>query len=116
MVTRWQTRLGPLALLVAIYASAADQTNASFVRPTYRSTVSEVRVTFFVTDENNHPLATLAKSDFAIVDNERVVRTFRSFTRSDETSLDVVALVDFRISGNDRCCPWWSALRPRRVR
>ena len=95
MVTRWQTRLGPLALLVAIYASAADQTNASFVRPTYRSTVSEVRVTFFVTDENNHPLATLAKSDFAIVDNERVVRTFRSFTRSDETSLDVVALVDF---------------------
>jgi VWFA-related protein len=91
------------------YASAADDTNGSSGRPTYRSTVSEVRVTFFATDENNHPLATLTKSDFAVVDNERVVRNFRSFTHSDETSLDVVALVDlsesvaprFRIAMND---------------
>jgi len=62
--------------------------------PTYRSTVSEVRVTFFVTDENNRPLEAVTKSDFAVVDNERVVRNFRSFMHSDENSLEVVVLVD----------------------
>ena len=36
----------------------------------------------------------MTKSDFAVVDSELVVRNFRSFTHSDETSLDVVALVD----------------------
>ncbi len=62
--------------------------------PTYHSAVSEVRVTFFTTDESNHPVQTLTTSDFAIVDNERVVRNFRSLTQSDETSLDLVVLVD----------------------
>ncbi len=87
-----------LALSVLTYVfpgtAGADDTNDSSGPPTYRSTVSEVRVTFFATDENNHPLETLTKSDFAVVDNERVVRNFRSFTRSDETSVDVVVLVD----------------------
>ncbi len=61
---------------------------------TYRSSVSEVRVTFFVNDENNHPMETISREDFAIVDGERIIRRFRSLARSDETSLDVVALVD----------------------
>ncbi len=92
------TRLAVLALsaiacLLIGRAAAEDKDDASGM-PTYRSTVSEVRVTFFATDKNNHPLETLAKSDFAIVDNERVVRNFRSFTHSQETSLDVVVLVD----------------------
>ena len=77
--------------------------------PTYHSTVSEVRVTFFATDENNHPLDNLTKSDFAVVDSERIVRNFRSFTHSDETALDLLVLVDtsesvaprFRIAIND---------------
>src|ERR1035437_10418278 len=98
MLAHWHTRSVLLALLVLAYSSAAEvsaeDTNDSSGLPTYRSTVSEVRVTFFATDENNHPLATLTKSDFAVVDNELVVRNFRSFTHSDETSLDVVALVD----------------------
>lgn len=80
-----------LALLVSTYAAAADDTSGL---PTFRSTVSQVRVTFFATDANNHPVTTLTKSDFAVIDNELVVRNFRSFTHSDETSLDVVALVD----------------------
>jgi len=83
-----------MALLVLAYASAADDTNRPSDLPTYRSTVSEVRVTFFATDDDNHALATLTMSDFAVVDNELVVRSFRSFTHSDETSLNVVALVD----------------------
>jgi Mg-chelatase subunit ChlD len=100
MLVHWHIRFAPLALsavialVVLTYASAADDTNRPSDLPTYRSTVSEVRVTFFATDEDNHALATLTMSDFAVVDNELVVRSFRSFTHSDETSLDVVALVD----------------------
>jgi VWFA-related protein len=109
MLTHWHTRSVLLALFALAYVSAADDTNRFSGLPTYRSTVSEVRVTFFATDENNHPVATLTKSDFAVVDNELVVRNFRSFKHSDETALDVVALVDlsesvaprFRVAMND---------------
>jgi VWFA-related protein len=98
MFARWHTRLVLFVLFIFPSASfaqvLADDTDGSSALPAYRSTVSEVRVTFFATDENNHSLATLSKSDFAVVDNERVVRNFQSFTHSDETSLDVVALVD----------------------
>ncbi len=94
MLAHWHTRLIPLALIVLTYGSAAEDANDPSGPPTYHSTVSEVRVTFFATDENNHPVATLTKSDFAVVDSELVVRNFRSFTPADETSLDVVVLVD----------------------
>ena len=94
MLTHWHIRSVLLALFVLTCASTADDTNRSSGQPTYRSTVSEVRVTFFATDENNHPVASLAKSDFAVVDRELVIRKFRSFTHSDETTLDLVALVD----------------------
>src|SRR5450631_11960 len=91
MLAHWHIRSVLLSLLVLTYAAAADDTSGLL---TYRTTVSQVRVTFFATDENNHPVAPLTKADFAVVDDERVVRNFRSFTPSDEISLDVVALVD----------------------
>ncbi|MFZ0799741.1 MAG: VWA domain-containing protein [Terriglobales bacterium] len=91
---------GSVAQLLA-QASPEDAHDSSSLA-TYRTTVSEVRVTFFATDESNHALAMLTKSDFAVVDNERVVRNFRSFTHSDETSLDVVALVDMSESAAPR--------------
>jgi VWFA-related protein len=94
MLAHWHIRSVLLALFALTCASAADDTNDSSGLLTYRSTVSQVRVTFFATDENNHPVATLTKSDFAVVDSEHVVRNFRNFTHSDETSLDVVALLD----------------------
>jgi VWFA-related protein len=99
MLTRAHIRSLLLALFVLTYAvlthaAAAEKTNDSSNLPTYRSVVSRVQVTFFVTDENNHPVETLTKSDFAVVDNGLVVRNFRSFSASDENSLDVVALVD----------------------
>jgi VWFA-related protein len=80
-----------LCLLPALVLAeeAPDATTA-----TYRSTVSEVSVTFFATDENNHPLSALQTEDFAVVDDGTVVRQFRSLTRSDETALDVVVAVD----------------------
>ncbi len=108
MLTLGQTRIALLALSAFAYvftctASAEnkkekeddnDNKNNTSGVTTYRSIVSEVRVTFFATDQNNHPLETVSKSDFAVVDGERVIRNFRSFMHSDETSLDVVALVD----------------------
>jgi VWFA-related protein len=94
MLTHWHTRSVLLILFALTCVSAADDTNHFSDLPTYRSNVSQVRVTFFATDENNHPVATLTKSDFAVVDSELVVRNFQSFTHSDETALDVVALVD----------------------
>lgn len=60
----------------------------------YRSTVSEVRLVFFAADENNHAVKDLHKDDFAVIDNERVIRDFRSFTRSPLTKLDVIVLID----------------------
>jgi VWFA-related protein len=102
MSANWHPRSALLVLLALVYASAAEtpanvsggDTNHLSGTPTYRSTVSEVRVTFFATDENHRAVATLTKSDFAVVDNEVVVRHFRSFAHSDETALDVFALVD----------------------
>ncbi len=99
MLTRRHIRSVLLALLVltyavSTYAAAAESANDSSNLPTYRSIVSQVQVTFFATDENNRPVAALTKSDLAVVDNGLVIRNFRSFTAADETSLDVVALVD----------------------
>jgi len=73
-----------------VFAASANDPPAA----TYRTTVSEVRVTFFTTDENNHSVDTVRKDDFAIVDSSMVVREFRSLSRSDETALDVVVVVD----------------------
>src|SRR5271157_3259680 len=94
MLAHWHIRLALLALFTLPSVLAAEEASDASDVPTYRSSVSEVRVTFFATDESNHPVAALTKSDFAVVDNERVVRNFRSFLHSDETALDVVALVD----------------------
>jgi VWFA-related protein len=94
MFTHWHTRLILRTLLVLPCALVASNTGDPSDLPTFRSTVSEIRVTFFAVDESHHPVTTLTKSDFAVVDGERIVRDFRSFTRSDENALDVVALVD----------------------
>ena len=60
----------------------------------FRTETSEVRVSFFATDERNRPVADISKDDFAVVDNGTVVRDFRSLTHAAETELDVIALVD----------------------
>ncbi len=61
---------------------------------TYRSSVSEVRLVFFATDEHNHAVEELQKDDFAVVDDERVIRNFRSFARANLIKLDVIVLMD----------------------
>ncbi len=64
------------------------------VELTVRSSVSEVQVTFSTTDQNNRVMTAIQPSDFAIVDQDLVVREFRSFTRSEYTRQDVALLVD----------------------
>jgi VWFA-related protein len=61
---------------------------------TYHTSTSEVRIAFFATDENDRLIENVHASDFAIVDDGFVVRTFRSFSRADDTALDVVVVVD----------------------
>jgi VWFA-related protein len=109
MVNNSQIRSALVALFTLTYLSAAQDGGDPARLPTYHSNVSEVRVTFFATGASNLPLETLTKSDFAVVDSNRVIRNFRSFTHSDETALDVVVLVDlsesvalrYRVAMND---------------
>ena len=62
--------------------------------PAIYRTVAEVRITFFATDENNRPIESVTGNDFAIVDDDSVVREFRSLTHSSETALDITILLD----------------------
>ncbi|MBZ5686142.1 MAG: VWA domain-containing protein [Acidobacteriia bacterium] len=84
-----------LAVLLAIFPCllcARAENDAPKI--TYRTGTSEVRVTFFATDQNNHLVQPIDRNDFAVVDGDMIVRDFRSLTRSDETRLDIVVLVD----------------------
>jgi len=94
MFSHWYIRPVLILTVAVSCAAAAEDANSNSDRPLFRSTTSEVRVTFFATDSNDQPVATVAKSDLAVIDNEQVIRAFRSFDRSNETVLDVVALVD----------------------
>jgi len=87
-------RLTLLSLWGGLVCAAAAQTAVIFSETTLRSDVSEVRVTFSTTDQNNRVVGTIQPTDFAIVDQDRVVRDFRSFNRSEYTRMDVVVLVD----------------------
>lgn len=84
-----------LALFLALLPSTLFGSNmGEDGQLTYRTGTSEVRVTFFATDQNGRPIETITKDDFAVVDSGIVVRNFRGLSRSNETSLDVVAVVD----------------------
>ena len=61
---------------------------------TYRSVASEARLVFFAKDQRNHPVEGLQKNDFAVVDDDTVIRDYRSFTRSAAIKLDVIVLFD----------------------
>ncbi len=84
-----------LALAILLFPFVlATGISDDFRAPSYHSNVSEVRISFFATDERNRSVETVHKEDFAVVDNGLVIRNFRGFSRSNETALDVVAVVD----------------------
>lgn len=86
-------RLGPFAVLLllgsGLAAAPADPPDL-----TYRTHANEVRLAFSVTDQNNHGVATLQPSDFAVVDTEFIVRNFQSFIHSDSTKLEIALVAD----------------------
>jgi VWFA-related protein len=84
---RWYCTL--LFLLFAAHARPEDSAELTF-----HSQVNEVRLTFFSTRENNRIVTDLQQSDFAVVDNERVIRNFRSFSKLAATEVELVVLVD----------------------
>ncbi|MFZ0734853.1 MAG: VWA domain-containing protein [Candidatus Sulfotelmatobacter sp.] len=84
-----------LAVLLSLFPFVFASDNPRDPPPTtFHTRASEVRISFFATDENNRLVNDVGKDDFAVVDNEEVIRNFRSLARSDETPLDVVILVD----------------------
>lgn len=84
-----------LALVLAIFPGLLFGSGAGDDETLrYRTGTSEVRVSFFATDQNGRPLDRLTKDDFAVVDSGLVIRDFRSLAPSSETALDIVALVD----------------------
>lgn len=86
---------GSFAVLLTVFPCvffAATKNEAPTV--TFHTSTSEVRVTFFATDQNNRAVENIDKNDFAVVDGDVVIRYFRSLTRSDETALDIVLLAD----------------------
>ena len=84
-----------LAVLLAIFPCLlCARAGSDAPEITYRTGASEVRVTFFATDQNNQLVQAIDRNDFAVVDGDMVIRDFRSLTRSDETKLDIVVLVD----------------------
>src|SRR5579862_9616871 len=93
MVSRLHKRFAS-AILVALPVLAFAGSGADLPADTYRTTVSEVRVSFFATDQNNRPVENIGRDDFAVVDNGLIVRDFRSLIRSGETELNLVAVVD----------------------
>ncbi len=69
----------------------------------YRVSANEVRLDFSVLDRSNHSVATLRASDFAVVDNDAIVRNFKSFSRTDWKQLEIAILVD----NSDSVRPRW---------
>jgi VWFA-related protein len=100
MRNRLSRMLLPAFLCTAIYAHklvfGLSTPSGSEESPsvTYHSTVSEVRLVFFATDEHNHSVERLRSDDFAVIDDEQVIRDFRSFTSAALIKLDVIVLID----------------------
>jgi VWFA-related protein len=87
-------RLWPLLALLLFCSGISAGLAGDPAEFTYRANVTEVRLHFSATDQNNHGVATLQASDFAVVDKDVIVRNFQSFTRSDWTKLEIAILVD----------------------
>jgi len=92
-----------LAVLLSIFpfVFASDNTSDS-PSTTFHARASEVRISFFATDQNNQLVQEIGRDDFAVVDNDEVIRNFRSLARSNETPLDVVILLDASASVKSR--------------
>src|ERR1700687_5058069 len=84
----------PLIAVLMFLAGIAPAVAGDPPEYTYRTNANAFRWCFSASDQNNHGVATLQASDFAVVDKEVIVRNFQSFTRSDWTKLEIAILID----------------------
>lgn len=92
-----------LAVLLSVFPFVFAADNTSDVPPaTLHARASEVRISFFATDQNNQLVPEIGRDDLAVVDNDEVIRNFRSLIRSNETPLNVVILLDASASVKSR--------------
>lgn len=103
-------RLWPMLVLIVLSYPYPASAAGDPPDLTYRTHANEVRLTFSVSDRNNHGVATLQPGDFAVVDKDLIVRKFQSFTRSDSTKLEIAILVDASGSVAPRFAPEISEL------
>lgn len=87
-------RAWPLVSVLLVCAGISAGEAGDSPAFTYRTKVTEVRVSFSALDQNNHGVATLQASDFAVVDKDVIVRNFQSFTRTEWTKLEIAILID----------------------
>lgn len=97
-----------LALAVSAMAAAAPgvaENSGASAAPgadeeilTFRSEVREVWLAFAASDLQGRSVHSLAAADVAVVDNEHIVRHFRSFSPAAESPLNLILLID--ISGS----------------
>jgi VWFA-related protein len=81
-------------LLLSLTLASSGALVAADPEYTIRSNPSEVRVLFTAEDAEGHRITRLDPNDVAVIDNEEVVRRFRSFGPASEVPLDVVILID----------------------
>jgi VWFA-related protein len=91
-----------LLVVCLFFVSRATAAPQDAPEATFRTSAAEVSVTFSATDQNNHGVTTLHENDFAVVDRDFIVRTFRSFSHAEYTRLDVALVVDTSGSVTDR--------------
>ncbi len=82
----------PLLAMAILAESLAHASSAPNV--TFRSESTEVRMTFVVTDGSGRSVPDLRPNEFAIVDEEVVIRKFRSFSWLKTTETNLLILVD----------------------
>lgn len=99
MLIRWSKTILAASLLATFVAIATAR--ASDAEYSIRTTVDEVRLTLIATDRQHHYVNDLTPSELAIVDNEVIVRKFRSFTHAPEVRLNVLILIDSSDSVSD---------------
>ena len=87
-------RVWPVLSILLFWAGTSPAISGDPPSFTYRTGVSEVRLSFSALDQDSHGVATLQASDFAVVDKDFIVRNFQSFTRSDSTKLEIAILAD----------------------
>ena len=87
-------RAWPTFLLLLLWTGSSPAVSGDQPEFTYRTNANEVRLTFSATDQNDHGVATLQATDFAVVDKGFIVRDFQSFTRSDYTKLEIAIVLD----------------------